>query len=469
LNRDATTAKPLVPPRVVDDQQVADHHQSAGAKQHSAALPSILLFARRLIALLIDELVLTCIFLFLFVPPLLTLFYLNILAPFAVPVPLQMGAFLIWLVFASVATVFLFFSYCAKFESSHWQATPGKMLMGLRVTNYQGHSISYGGVVRRLVVQLAMNCLLIPCLVSLLVAGIVSINVNTGSFLESVVSVSVIAACYIIALFTLRHQTLFDIFTRRIVEFGPWSLRDQLKRQRLHEAFDIIFGVRKRRDWLLLLCAWGSAITLIPIILILLLSGYAVSETNQAFRENPDNLQKNQHYLNAHRCFKNIDSLYYVMAGICDARGDTSKSGEALRKAAIINPNDWLARGQYGLLLEMQGKAKDAKRELAKMVELASVGTKYGEGEPWDKSSTKESGPFQFGKYGTLSYSDLYLKLGKLSIQTGEYSQAVGYLDRAIEHGCTNPLVYSYRSSAYRALGNTTQADLDKKRSMSGH
>jgi uncharacterized RDD family membrane protein YckC len=463
-----TTAKPLAAQQEVDDQQHSDNQQSTGAKAQSSALHSILLFARRLIALMIDQLILTCTFLFLFLSPLITLFYLNAIAPFAVPVPLQAVAFLIWLVFAGVALIFQIFAYCAKFESSHWQATPGKMLMGLRVVDYQKRSISYRGVVLRLIVQLAFNVLLVPLLVSLLVASLFSANNSKASSLEPMVSIFVIAACYIISLFTLRHQTLFDIFTRRIVESGPWSLRNQLKQQRLREAFDIIFGNRKKRDWPLVLCASGSAIALIPTILISLLSGYAISETNQAFRENPDNVRNNQHYLNAHRCFKNVDCIYYVLAGACDAHGDAATSEDVLRKAAIINPKNWLARGQYGLLLEAQGKAKDARRELAKMVELASAGTYFGEGEPWT-TPTKESGPFQFGKYGTLSYGDLYLKLGRLSIQLGDYSQAVAYLDKAIEYGCTDSQIYSYRSSAYCALGNTKQAELDKKRSMLGH
>ena len=440
--------------------------QSGSTHEQPVVPPSILLFARRFAALMIDQVILTCVFSFLFVPPTLALFYFNGIAPLNVPIPLQVILLLVWLVVAVVAIFFLLVSYCAKFESSRWQATPGKMLMGLSVVDDHGKRISYAGVVWRLIIQGFINVWLGPWLAALLISSLVSAKIDISTSFRTSMSVFAVALCYMISLFTIKRQTLFDIATHRIVESNPSPLREHFNRAKLHEAFEITFGPSGKRDWLLLLCACCAAISLIPSLFIVPLVCYSVSETNQAIRESAENVRKNQHYLNAHRWFRNIDSIYYMLAKPLDqAYGDSDRAAEYYRKATIIEPNDWLVRGDYGMLLDSQGKVKEAKRELAKMVDLASKGIRWGEGEHWDKSPTREEkGPFHFGKYGTLSYGDLYLKLGKLSIQLGEYTDAIAYLDKAIENGRTDSDVYLSRSSAYRALGNITQAELDKKK-----
>ena len=55
--------------------------------------------------------------------------------------------------------------YCAVFESSKWQATPGKKLLGLKVTDLDGERIGFGRAIAR-------NLLKIPSLLILYIGVI---------------------------------------------------------------------------------------------------------------------------------------------------------------------------------------------------------------------------------------------------------------------------------------------------------
>lgn len=53
-----------------------------------------------------------------------------------------------------VATLVLYFSYCALLESSSWQATIGKRLLGLKVTNLRGERIGFARAATRFFAEL---------------------------------------------------------------------------------------------------------------------------------------------------------------------------------------------------------------------------------------------------------------------------------------------------------------------------
>ena len=50
---------------------------------------------------------------------------------------------------ALLGALFIFWIYFAVFESSKWQATPGKKLLGLKVTDLDGERIGFGRAIAR--------------------------------------------------------------------------------------------------------------------------------------------------------------------------------------------------------------------------------------------------------------------------------------------------------------------------------
>lgn len=79
-------------------------------------------------------------------------------------------------------------SYFALFESSAWQATPGKRLIGLRVVDLQGHRITF--------LRASGRCL--------------------ARGLSAILGIG-----YLMALFTRRKQTLHDILASCLVVDPP--------------------------------------------------------------------------------------------------------------------------------------------------------------------------------------------------------------------------------------------------------
>ena len=78
--------------------------------------------------------------------------------------------------------------YHASFESSKYQATPGKMALGIVVTDYQGERISFGKA--------------------------------TGRYFAKIVSTIILLIGYIMAAFTEQKQALHDILAGTLVIKG---------------------------------------------------------------------------------------------------------------------------------------------------------------------------------------------------------------------------------------------------------
>lgn len=74
--------------------------------------------------------------------------------------------FIVGIVFISIVGNWL---YHALLESSHWQATPGKKLLGLRVTDEQGSHISFGRATGRHFAKMISG--LIPFGIGYIIAG----------------------------------------------------------------------------------------------------------------------------------------------------------------------------------------------------------------------------------------------------------------------------------------------------------
>jgi uncharacterized RDD family membrane protein YckC len=89
--------------------------------------------------------------------------------------------------FGSLAIVALALNwiYFAGMESSHYQATLGKMIMGIRVTSIDGNRITF------------LNA--------------------TGRYFGKILSGLVLMAGYIMAAFTPRHQALHDVLAGTLV------------------------------------------------------------------------------------------------------------------------------------------------------------------------------------------------------------------------------------------------------------
>jgi uncharacterized RDD family membrane protein YckC len=114
---------------------------AAPAPMAAAAPAAYAGFWLRFVALIIDGAILGAVFLFALVPLVPSVFR-RTLPPFASPlsVPVAFGVVL-WSNLFSVLGVWL---YYALFESSAWQATPGKRVLGLYVTDLAGRQISFG-------------------------------------------------------------------------------------------------------------------------------------------------------------------------------------------------------------------------------------------------------------------------------------------------------------------------------------
>src|SRR6185312_7692357 len=94
-------------------------------------------FWRRAVAWLIDGLILSPVFVVL---------YLSVVGSSAVPLAMQPGGMVPFRVFPSLWFVWVLvpWLYYALCESSAWQATPGKLALGLRVTGEHGRRIRFG-------------------------------------------------------------------------------------------------------------------------------------------------------------------------------------------------------------------------------------------------------------------------------------------------------------------------------------
>lgn len=157
------------------------------------------------------------------------------------------------------AGLVVFFAYCVLFESSRWQATPGKRLIGIYVTDIQGNRIGFWRASLRYFAEM-----LLPVL-SVVISLVLVLNIETTD--ESVMIYLVILMLglismyliqYIMAGLSTRKQTLYDMMSGTLVYCGkPGVMAENINpsRSRTHEHTAILsdghgsFGNRER--WVL--------------------------------------------------------------------------------------------------------------------------------------------------------------------------------------------------------------------------
>lgn len=111
----------------------------------------------------------------------------------------------------------LLFGYC---ESSNWQATPGKRLMKLKITDVSGNRLSFWNAAWRMFLAefLVLLFIGIPMGAALVYYLFWRIPVEPWVFQEvSIIESMLIGVCLLAALFTKQKQTLMDVVTKRVV------------------------------------------------------------------------------------------------------------------------------------------------------------------------------------------------------------------------------------------------------------
>ncbi len=176
-------------------------------------------FARRAFALVLDQIFIIATEWFFLSPAFLAILYSE-----------YIGWALTCVIAISVA-VMHYWIYTAFFEHSKWQATPGKFLVGLRVTDLKGEQLSFWRSSLRLLIQYLVLFVLTVGLIFLNGVAIGYCNAKWKTNLPvDQGAISYIFALYFgycFVLFTKKKQTLFDKAARRVVVFQPGYANSQ--------------------------------------------------------------------------------------------------------------------------------------------------------------------------------------------------------------------------------------------------
>lgn len=174
-------------------------------------------FARRAFALAIDQVVILAVQWFCLAPLALSIVYNNML-----------GSIIFWLGLVAMVVV-QYWIYTAFFEHSRWQATPGKFLVGLKVTDLKGNPLTFWRSSWRLVIQY-----LLLFVMYFVFAFTFGLALKAGLHKE-IDNELIKASGYVIALligychvlFSDKKQTLFDKAAHRLVVFQPGYANSQ--------------------------------------------------------------------------------------------------------------------------------------------------------------------------------------------------------------------------------------------------
>lgn len=429
---------------------------------------------KRTAAAAIDQIICLSAGLFMAAPPALVLNYLFCQAPtdltVALPPWLKYAVALLCILCAIAGTRFWSLLYCIRFESSDWQGTPGKLLMGLTVTDIQGNQISRKSAVKRISVQYLTFCLLTA--LGFVGYQLTTVNFGSNAILEIFLPLIPLCTCFLAALFNEKGQTVFDFLAQRLVEDQSWSFSATATKPKLkagaREATNIILkNSRGRYDWFLLGCSLWSLVSAMASAAICILVIYAFSEldqiplhsTSQSAAENnnnsrtDENLVNNEHYRAATRYFRDPGLLYYYRAELA---GDTYfRKTDNLCRATMLSDKDWQIHNALATIYLAQNQRQQAADELERSCRLRSQ----------DKYLLKQ-GPLyiaiepQAGHGEQLNLDQQYLKLGKLYSSLGRHKEALVALDKAISAN-PNATKYKARAAVYAALGQKARAESD--------
>lgn len=142
----------------------------------------------------------------------------------------MINSLLLCLFAMSCTFAFLPLYYACYFESSDWQGTPGKYILGLRCSRVSGQRQTFGQAARHLFLQLLIVGVLVS-IVSLVLSGTAGDLTRSLASFSSVspafndmqrgiglLAVVLVLAPYLMALLTPQSQTLADLMTGRLVQ-----------------------------------------------------------------------------------------------------------------------------------------------------------------------------------------------------------------------------------------------------------
>ncbi len=460
----------------VTDSALITNRDNEGSSRQD--LYRVNLFARRVVAVTIDQVIAVFLFGVLAIPASIVCHYClsqlrgyyNVEFDYALLVPVPVGIFA-WTMALIVVP--------AKLESSRWQATFGKRWLNLMVIDHRGNRIGYWKGVLRLLIQLTLVLVIsiitaggLMQLIGLTMFGrdpeaVIPLGEGASNNLRLSVPILTFVFCNLVSLFTPRGQTLLDLATRRIVEAAPWSWRSlelwENLPTRTGQAVEILFKNEKGKlDYLMAFYAGCTALAVTLLTCILFLHVYAYGEVSRAISESStaEDLGRNAHYCNARKWFEEPDQVFSLSHELRKYLGDAKGANDDFTKSSILSPDDWAVQTAYGIELESRANYKGALDAL----EHAFVSRMIGKG-----SKTKQV--WKFPEYHlpsassqSISANDLCLKLVTLANKFGYYDMSIGYLDDCLKLDDTDGRLYLARSEAYRASGKFKQAESDREK-----
>jgi len=182
-------------------------------------------FARRTAATVIDWFWLNAIIFLLLLPPIIVvvLYYsYGWLPAFLGPDP---GPAMVWIagLCGFVGPVLLNWLYYAAFESSRFAATPGKLILGLRVTDVNGKPFSFwSSSLKQIMTSFLFGVpLFLNAFVSYFCAKANLKGLEIYLYVSAAAVFLIPAIGYMMALFDKKHQTVYDKMVARIVSVEP--------------------------------------------------------------------------------------------------------------------------------------------------------------------------------------------------------------------------------------------------------
>lgn len=353
---------------------------------------------------------------------------------------------LLCLIAVSCAFAFLLFYYPCHFESSDWQGTLGKYVLGLRCSSVSGQRQTFGQAARHVLLQPLIFALLVS-IVLLIMSGTSSQLVSSpaelkafGAAVPSMQGETVflvlgfLLAPYLMALLTPRNQTLADLMAGRLVraEDGRDRLSSNaslngLLRDYLLKLFSSI-ALLPSNIWkckgapvLLVLALWAFPLTV--CISALFTFPVCMFKVEQLVRA--ADLNSLREY-NRGSLFSRLDLIYGLLSK--DFEGSAEFRRRCLSTAIMLKPEVyfywyWQAQIHYA-----EKRYREALAEISQSIQL------------YDRGSV--SIPLQ-SMFGTFRV------------------QVVPEKD--VEEGS----LYSMRASVYQQLGNSVAASENLNRAIS--
>lgn len=353
----------------------------------------------------------------------------------------MVNCLLLCLIAVSCAFAFLLFYYPCHFESSDWQGTLGKYILGLRCSSVSGQRQTFGQVARHLLLQMLIVGLLLS-IVSLVMSGTAGDLIGSVASSHSVspavlsmqrgtglLAVVFLLAPYLMALLTPRKQTLADVMTGRLV-------RSEDSRAKLFFPINSLpsnIWRFKRAGSVLLLALWAfpmtvciSAFLALPVCMLKVEQLATAADSNALRQYNRDSL------------FSRLDLIYgllsYGFGGSASSMRSAGSGGSAdfrrhcLSIAIMLNPDryfywDWQAQIHYA-----EKQYKEALADISQSIQL------------YDKSSA------------TIPLQSMF---GTFRVQVVP--------EKDIDEGS----LYSMRASVYQQLGDSVAASENLTRAIS--